>query len=180
MVEEDTNSNEIDSTSEQPHFEHRFNHPFYEYSHSFPNRFFPFGDYHGRHAHDDFPHRFDSSEDKTDNVEEHEETGDENNEGKISDGKLDDEKVQTDVVDKKEDAETTQASVKGAEEEDERDKTDTSVRSRLLPDNTCGLAVDQRVIGGRDVQIGRYPWMTRLGYTSKIYFFLLKIRFFFK
>lgn len=44
------------------------------------------------------------------------------------------------------------------------------IRSRLLPDDTCGLSVDEKIIGGKDVQIGSYPWMARLGYTRKFYF----------
>ncbi|GLV36632.1 Spatzle-Processing Enzyme [Carabus blaptoides fortunei] len=41
----------------------------------------------------------------------------------------------------------------------------TIVRSRLLPDQTCGLSLDQRIVGGKTVKLGSYPWIARLGYT---------------
>lgn len=55
-----------------------------------------------------------------------------------------------------------------SDKDDSLDEKDVpKIRSRLLPDESCGLSVDERIIGGRDVQIGTYPWMARLGYTRK-------------
>lgn len=51
----------------------------------------------------------------------------------------------------------------------------TVVRSRLLPDQTCGLSLDQRIVGGKTVKLGSYPWIARLGYTRKLFDFLINV-----
>lgn len=33
----------------------------------------------------------------------------------------------------------------------------------------CGISFSDRIIGGLNASLGQYPWMARLGYTSKIF-----------
>lgn len=35
-------------------------------------------------------------------------------------------------------------------------------------DDLCGLSYTNRIIGGKLVSDGQYPWLARLGYTTKI------------
>lgn len=44
----------------------------------------------------------------------------------------------------------------------------TIMRKKLLPDNTCGLSLEQRIVGGKNAKLGAYPWIARLGYTREL------------
>ncbi|XP_066995231.2 serine proteinase stubble [Anabrus simplex] len=36
---------------------------------------------------------------------------------------------------------------------------------RLLPGNQCGVTVDERIVGGKEAELGAFPWIARIGYT---------------
>lgn len=38
---------------------------------------------------------------------------------------------------------------------------------KLLPAK-CGGSSSERIIGGKEADIGTYPWMARIGYKSKL------------
>ncbi|XP_071450637.1 CLIP domain-containing serine protease B9-like isoform X2 [Hetaerina americana] len=42
------------------------------------------------------------------------------------------------------------------------------VKRRLLPEaGACGISVDERIVGGREANLGAFPWIARLGYQRR-------------
>jgi hypothetical protein len=39
----------------------------------------------------------------------------------------------------------------------------------LFEHEKCGLSQADRIIGGRDAELGAYPWIARIGYTRKLH-----------
>lgn len=66
----------------------------------------------------------------------------------------------------------------GTSKENKKDEDSGKTRNNNS-DNTCGISVEERVVGGTDVNIGTFPWIGRIGYIRmyshlKFLFILLR------